>query len=101
MKFSTSPILVELSEKDAEVAMMVKCGAAHTAVLTVDGTLYTWGSGKYGATGLGSKNSFYPETPSFKTKIERKVKYIDCSKRGTFVVTKQGQVFGCGDNHYK
>jgi len=26
--------------------------------------------------------------------------YVDCSKRGMLVVTKQGQVYGCGDNRH-
>jgi len=38
--------------------------------------------------------------PAFKTNIERKALFVDCSKRGMVVVAKHGQVFGCGDNRF-
>ena len=54
LKFSTSPILVQLEQTEqTKSILMIRCGGAHTVVLTVDGTLFTWGSGKNGATGLG------------------------------------------------
>ncbi len=35
----------------------VSCGQSHAGVVTVDGRVFTWGSGEHGATGLGSKSA--------------------------------------------
>jgi alpha-tubulin suppressor-like RCC1 family protein len=94
MMISTSPILVSLPEQDA-VVCMVRCGGSHTAALTNNNELYTWGSGKHGATGLGKCDVNEPRKP-----FQVKVIDFDCSKRNTLVVTEHGHVFGCGDNRF-
>ena len=42
--------------------LQVSCGENHTAALSVDGRLFTWGRGKYGQLGHGDfKNISFPE----------------------------------------
>jgi len=38
-------------------AAKVACGGFHTAAITVDGKVYTWGGGEHGQLGLGDKVS--------------------------------------------
>lgn len=82
--------------------IQIKCGGSHCALVTNGGYLYTWGFGKYGATGLGAKvqTAFAPSSPTFKglNSEEIIVKSVSCGKNGTAVVTQQGQLFVAGDN---
>lgn len=50
---SSVPVLVESLE--GERARLVACSKASTAVVLESGALYSWGSGKYGALGIGSQ----------------------------------------------
>lgn len=38
--------------------VQIACGESHSAALSIDGRLFTWGRGKYGALGLGSLDNF-------------------------------------------
>lgn len=49
------PALLDLPQ-DVEVGA-VSCGSRHTAAVTRDGELYTWGWGKYGQLGHGDSTS--------------------------------------------
>ncbi|XP_047157011.1 ultraviolet-B receptor UVR8-like isoform X1 [Vigna umbellata] len=49
----TSPRLLDASRFENRNSSIVSCGARHSAVLTADGHLFTWGWNKYGQLGLG------------------------------------------------
>ncbi|XP_055812475.1 ultraviolet-B receptor UVR8-like isoform X2 [Solanum dulcamara] len=49
----TSPRLVDASILENEHAKVVSCGARHSAIMTEDSKIYSWGWNKYGQLGLG------------------------------------------------
>ncbi|KAJ7950266.1 Ultraviolet-B receptor UVR8 [Quillaja saponaria] len=52
-QLETSPRRLDTSCLEIKHASIVSCGARHSAVLTEDGQLFTWGWNKYGQLGLG------------------------------------------------
>lgn len=74
------------------------CGSYHTAAVTEDGHLYTWGGGMYGK--LGHGNEMGHSTPTrvealFKDGI--KVTSVACGSRHTVALDAEGQIFSWGD----
>ncbi|KAK7373794.1 hypothetical protein VNO80_07214 [Phaseolus coccineus] len=49
----TSPRQLDASRFENRHSSIVSCGARHSALLTADGHLFTWGWNKYGQLGLG------------------------------------------------
>ncbi|XP_029290721.1 probable E3 ubiquitin-protein ligase HERC3 isoform X2 [Cottoperca gobio] len=76
----------------------VSCGKDHTAVLTKDGAVFTFGSGKYGQLG---HNSFSDELrPRLVAELwGTKVIKTACGRHHTLVLTDSKRVysFGCGE----
>ena len=70
-------------------------GMSHTAVLTVDGGLFTFGLGAYGALGHGTTEDQY--TPKrVETLVGRRVTSVSIGTHYTAVLTDSGEVLTCG-----
>jgi len=83
----------------ASQVKVVRCGGSHTALLTKQGHLYTWGQGQYGALGLGDwQNQFEPRHVK---SLHQSVKQVDCGKKHTLLVDESGSLFAAGDNSQK
>ena len=84
-KYATLPLIVEL----IKAVRQVSCGGLHTAVLTDNGHIYTWGDGRMGQ--LGNLDEGYNShlTPhridSLATRVV--VKQIACGQYHTVCVT--------------
>ncbi|VEN73242.1 hypothetical protein EPICR_140003 [Candidatus Desulfarcum epimagneticum] len=77
-----------------ENVIKVAGGEFHSALLTEDGAVYTWGHNNHGQLGLGNKTeSLYPK----KVEIEGAVDIITC-EYNTFVLKEDGSLWGCGYN---
>lgn len=79
-----------------QVVVQVTCGSYHTAAVTGNGDLYTWGGGMYGK--LGHGNEAGHSTPK---RVEGlagiQVSQIACGSRHTAVVTSSGELYTWGD----
>lgn len=78
------------------VVVQVTCGSYHTAAVTSNGDLYTWGGGMYGK--LGHGNEAGCSTPKRVEGLRNiSVSKIACGSRHTAVVTSLGQFYTWGD----
>jgi len=73
------------------------CGFLHTACLTEDGEVYTWGLGKNGALGHGNWDQV-----SAPKKVEglKDIVKIDCGIDFTIALDKDGNLYSWGSNRY-
>lgn len=79
------PALLDLPQ-ESEV-LKVSCGTRHTAVVTREGHLYTWGWGAYGQLGHGDTDSLdQPKLVECFSQKELCVKNVMCGLWNTFVL---------------
>lgn len=79
-----------------QVVVQVTCGSYHTAAVTGNGDLYTWGGGMYGK--LGHGNEAGHSTPKrVEALVGLVVSQIACGSRHTAIVTSTGAIYTWGD----
>ena len=77
----------------------IAAGDAHSAALTVDGAVFTWGRGKSGALGIGNfQNTVEPTLIRALNGV--KIKQISCGSDHTVALTHEGRVYACGAGKY-
>ncbi len=84
--------------KDTSVAQ-VSCGLAHTVIRTSAGQVFSWGTGEYGALGLGESvtSSNVPVlVPNVGTDHQSMIERFTCGPDHTVFVTVAGVVKACG-----
>jgi flagellar motor switch/type III secretory pathway protein FliN len=86
--YSPSPVLVE-SLSDL-TCTKISCGWTHTAVITQDSRLFTWGCGEFGALGLGRLEDAWQPVETFMD-----VQDVSCGSRHTGIVSR-GALMMCG-----
>jgi alpha-tubulin suppressor-like RCC1 family protein len=76
----------------------VAAGANHSAAVTVDGALWTWGEGAHGQLGLGDREE--RRAPAQVIGISPSERHVvvmaACGFRHTLVLTAEGAVLSCG-----
>ena len=79
-----------------QVVIQVTCGSYHTAAVSGNGDLFTWGGGMYGK--LGHGNEMGHSTPK---RVEAlaglAVSQIACGSRHTVAVVSNGALYSWGD----
>ncbi|KAG7338173.1 regulator of chromosome condensation RCC1 repeat protein [Nitzschia inconspicua] len=79
-----------------QVVVQVTCGSYHTAAVTGNGDLYTWGGGMYGK--LGHGNEAGHSTPKrVEALVGLNVSQIACGSRHTAIITSSGAIYTWGD----
>ncbi|KYN39490.1 E3 ubiquitin-protein ligase HERC2 [Trachymyrmex septentrionalis] len=87
--------------------VQISAGGWHTAVVTDQGDLYTWGWNSNGELGIENKDKKVYAVPTivdFKNdrgeNIEINVKKVECGNSFTICLTDDGFFWGCGTNKY-
>ena len=87
--------IVSLDEKKV---VQIACGAFHSAAVTCDGKLFTWGKEDYGMLGVGYTSDKHVPT-AVDVGIE-KIKSVSLGGWHTTSVTESGKCFVFGRNEY-
>lgn len=87
--------------------VQISAGGWHSAVVTDQGDLYTWGwntSGELGLSDRGSKVVAVPTLVDFpddgNENVEMLVKRVECGNTFTVCMMDDGTLWGCGSNKY-
>lgn len=86
--YSLSPCLIE-SLTGYEI-IKISCGWGHTAAISKNNLLFTWGSGQFGNLGTGTSENHWAPIETMKNALE-----VSCGSRHTGVISTQG-LFMCG-----
>lgn len=79
----------------------VSAGELHSAAVTVDGDVYTWGDGFCGQLGHGDKRPQVEPVQVTKGGLDEEcVANISCGSRHTLAVTEDGDCFSWGLGHF-
>ena len=78
----------------------VACGSSHAIILKKDGTVWACGNNNYGQLGLGTSDSYKLTFTQVTTNINNDVKEVICGYDHTFIIKKDGSLWGCGFNQY-
>jgi RCC1 and BTB domain-containing protein len=93
-----TPKMIQGPLTGKHVAQVV-CGGFHTAAITNDGELYTWGGGEHGQLGHGDKvNKTVPWLVASLTKLN--LVQITCGWSHTVALTEDGKVFTWGNGDH-
>ncbi|KAK3926061.1 X-linked retinitis pigmentosa GTPase regulator [Frankliniella fusca] len=90
-----SPVEVTGLYAGEDGVRMLAAGCQHSAVLTVDGGVYVWGSNADGQLGLGDSVTVV-DTPK-RIDIPQTIAYISCGYYHTAFVTEDGKLLMCGE----
>ena len=75
----------------------ISCGNNHSAVVSSDGSVYTWGKNDYGQLGLGENSDPMVITPERVKGLEGvKIKSVKCGFYHTAALSEDGEVFTWG-----
>ena len=76
---------------------MVACGFKHTACITEDGELWTWGEGRHGQLGHSDFKSYgEPKKLELSVKVEK----VLCGANHTIFMDSDRKLYAFGDNRY-
>jgi alpha-tubulin suppressor-like RCC1 family protein len=86
-----------------EPVLVVACGGFHTAVLTDDGRVYSWGDGRFGQLGnLARKHNMHstPHLVDWLVSFKVAVTALACGQYHTAAISNQGKLFTWGSGKW-
>lgn len=88
LRQSSSPCLVEglLNHR----CVKISCGWGHTAVITEEGSVFSWGVGEFGALGSGSSENAWSPVKALLPKTMRGVE-VTCGSRHTGLIVEENR----------
>jgi len=100
-KSSPMDITAKLNLSSGEKAISISLGYVHSAVLTTEGRVFTWGNNTYGQLGNGTNNiqvNPVDITTHFSLSTGEKIKSINLGEYHGIAVTSNNRVFTWGNN---
>ncbi|CAH1712880.1 X-linked retinitis pigmentosa GTPase regulator-like isoform X2 [Aphis gossypii] len=96
-----SDVPIEVTRFNDKNIIQLSAGSYHTAVLIENGDVYIWGSNRDRQLGLNSldADSVNVSVPTI-VPITLPVVYVSCGHIHTAFVTKNGDLYTCGDREY-
>ncbi|ESO94172.1 hypothetical protein LOTGIDRAFT_74050, partial [Lottia gigantea] len=88
------PEMVSIPEK----VIQVSCGGSHTAVLTENGLVYTFGDGAHGQLGHGTHT--LQSTSPLRLELDFKATSISCGENFTAIISDAGYLYTCGNGRH-
>ena len=88
-----SPIPLQMPSEAVGVCQ-VACGGFHTAMVTLDGRVWSWGEGKYGQLGYASIGK--SELPVEVKGLDRPCSYIACGRHHSLMADVDGRLWAWG-----
>ncbi|XP_049935460.1 uncharacterized protein LOC116260292 isoform X3 [Nymphaea colorata] len=79
--------------------IQIACGENHSAALSVDGQVFTWGRGKYGQLGHDSLQSELKPLP-VKALSDQMIVQVVCGGNHTMAINEEGILFSWGQGHW-
>lgn len=79
-----------------QIMVQITCGSYHTAAVSSNGDLYTWGGGMYGKLGHGTEIG-HTAPKRVEGLVGTKVQQIACGSRHTAIITTTGSLYTWGD----
>lgn len=86
VSFLTSPQILDMSPPEEILVESASCGSRHTAAVTRDGRLYTWGFGQWGQ--LGHRDQWTKDHPTRVDSFSAKVIEVYCREWNTFILVE-------------
>jgi hypothetical protein len=93
----STPTAIDAQHFGGAPIAAVACGNAHTLAVTRDGTLYGWGSGGYGAAGLGHTDDAVTPQPVVGALAGARVVRTAAGMSSSCALVEDGHVFTWGD----
>ncbi|CAN6482306.1 unnamed protein product [Victoria cruziana] len=79
--------------------IQIACGENHSAALSVDGQVFTWGRGKYGQLGHDSFQNELKPLP-VKALSDQMIVQVVCGGNHTMAINEEGALFSWGQGHW-
>jgi alpha-tubulin suppressor-like RCC1 family protein len=96
-----APTLLHRSFFDNKAVLMVACGFAHTAIVTEDGSVYTFGNGEHGQLGRGDEeNQYVPRRVPAAGFNGEQIVMVAAGDKHTAALSEAGHVFTWGFGEY-
>ncbi|RZF46926.1 hypothetical protein LSTR_LSTR013238 [Laodelphax striatellus] len=94
-----SPTLVDTSHVEGRITM-ISCGCHHSALLTDNGRVHTWGRNLDGQLGNGArtKEALHPTQINIGDPVEADLQYVVCGGEFTLGMESNGKVWAWGSN---
>lgn len=79
--------------------VQIACGSHHVIAVSMDNKVFSWGTCKYGALGLGSQSFSAFPTHIQSTLFGRKIVKIACAQNCSLLLLENGDVLAAGRNN--